>query len=98
MSSVLFTGYAPVHYACFRPLHAELERIEGVDVRVAGGTRRRGDDGEYVYDADAMYGPFGIDGSQTISPSKPTSSATSSAVSRIEVSTPVPTFTGSGPS
>ena len=66
MSSVLFTGYAPVHYACFRPLHAELERIEGVDVRVAGGTRRRGDDGEYVYDADAMYGPFGIDAASVL--------------------------------
>jgi len=59
MLSVLFTGYAPVHYACFRPLHAALERL-GVEVRVAGGTRSRDADGELVYDREAMYGPFGI--------------------------------------
>ena len=42
--------------------------------------------------------PFGIEVSQRISPEKPVSSATSSAVSRIVVSTPVPRLTGSAPS
>jgi hypothetical protein len=60
MLTVLFTGYAPVHYACFRPLHRELERMDGVEVLLAGGTRSRGPDGEYVYDRAAMYAPFGI--------------------------------------
>ena len=59
MPSVLFTGYAPVHYACFRPLHAALERL-GIEVRLAGGTRHREADGALVYDREAMFGPFGI--------------------------------------
>jgi len=59
--SVLFTGYAPVHYACFRPLHGALAAMGDVDVRVAGGTRTKLDDGDYAYDAAAMYAPFGID-------------------------------------
>ena len=42
--------------------------------------------------------PFGIDVSQTISPSNPVSSAIVSASSRIEISTPVPMLTGSAPS
>jgi hypothetical protein len=67
MPSVLFTGYAPVHYACFRPLHAELERLDGVEVRVAGGTRGREDDGEHVYDREAMFGPFGLNGDHVLS-------------------------------
>jgi hypothetical protein len=61
MLSVLFTGYAPVHYACFRPLHEALEADGGVEVRVAGGTRTRVDGGAYAYDPDAMFGPFGLD-------------------------------------
>ncbi len=39
--------------------------------------------------------PFGIEVSHTISPSKPVTSATSSARSRIEISSPVPRLTGS---
>src|SRR5581483_4809104 len=42
--------------------------------------------------------PFGIDVSHTMSPSKPVSSATSSARSRMEISSLVPRLTGSGPS
>jgi CDP-glycerol glycerophosphotransferase (TagB/SpsB family) len=61
MLSVLFTGYAPVHYACFRPLHEALEREPGIEVRVAGGTRTKLDLGTYAYDPKAMFGPFGVD-------------------------------------
>ena len=39
--------------------------------------------------------PFGIEASKMISPSKPVSSAIVSASSRIEISAPVPMFTGS---
>src|SRR5262249_33855237 len=42
--------------------------------------------------------PFGIDVSHVILPQNPTTSATSSASSRIEISFPAPRLTGSGPS
>jgi hypothetical protein len=61
MLSVLFTGYAPVHYACFRPLHEALGREHDVEVRLAGGTRTKLEDGTYAYDPVAMFGPFGVD-------------------------------------
>jgi hypothetical protein len=66
MLSVLFTGYAPVHYACFRPLHAALARESDVEVRVAGGTRTKLDLGTYSYDAEAMFAPFGLDPSTVL--------------------------------
>ena len=59
--TVLFTGYAPVHYACFRPLHRQLERAGDVEVLLAGGTRTRDEDGDYLYDRAGMFAPFGID-------------------------------------
>jgi hypothetical protein len=59
MTSILFTGYAPVHYACFRPLHQALA-ARGVEVDVAGGTRSKGADGTIAYDGEAMFGPFGV--------------------------------------
>ena len=58
---MLFTGYAPVHYACFRPLQRELEAVGGVDVLLAGGTRSRAEDGSYRYDRAGMFAPFGVD-------------------------------------
>src|SRR3954453_448664 len=66
MLSVLFTGYAPVHYACFRPLHEALARESGIEVRVAGGTRTKLDLGTYAYDPQAMFGPFGVDGDEVL--------------------------------
>src|SRR3954454_24823057 len=60
MLSVLFTGYAPVHYACFRPLHEALARESGIEVRLAAGTRPKLDLGTYAYDPQAMFGPFGV--------------------------------------
>lgn len=38
-TEVLFTGHAPVHYACFRPLGERLRQLKGVRVRVSA-TRR----------------------------------------------------------
>jgi CDP-Glycerol:Poly(glycerophosphate) glycerophosphotransferase len=59
-ATVLFTGYAPVHYVCFRPLHAALERLPGVDVKLSGGLRRHLPSGERIHDLHALYDPFGI--------------------------------------
>lgn len=38
MKRVLFTGYAPVHFVCFRPIYERLKRLPGVQVFVSGGT------------------------------------------------------------
>lgn len=56
--AVLFTGYAPVHFACFRPLYERL-LAEGCEVYLSGGLRSKTEDG-WRYDAAAMYGPLGI--------------------------------------
>ena len=56
---VLFTGYAPVHYLCFQPLHERLRAIPGVEVSVSGGLERR-TPGGIVHDEHAMYGPLGV--------------------------------------
>jgi hypothetical protein len=59
VARVLFTGYAPVHFACFRPLYDALLAHPGVDVAVSGGLRSRAHaDDEYSYDADGLYRRF----------------------------------------
>jgi CDP-Glycerol:Poly(glycerophosphate) glycerophosphotransferase len=60
MTRILFTGYAPVHYLCFRPLHAALSRLPDVEVHVSGGLRTRAEHHTWRYDVDALYGPFGV--------------------------------------
>ena len=61
---VLFTGYAPVHFLCFRPLYEALVRTPGVEVQLSGGTRSKSPQapGGYLYDADEMYGRSGSRG------------------------------------
>lgn len=61
---VLFTGYAPVHFVCFRPLYRRLTAA-GVDVRLSGGIRTKTQT-EILYDAPALYEPFGIDPDQIL--------------------------------
>jgi len=56
---VLFTGYAPVHFLCFRPLYERLHEIPGVEIRVSGGLRERTGEG-YRYDESALFGPLGV--------------------------------------
>src|ERR1051325_159607 len=57
--TVLFTGYAPVHFVCFRPLYQRLTADPQFDVFVSGGLRTK--DGQCVnYDARALYEPFGV--------------------------------------
>jgi CDP-Glycerol:Poly(glycerophosphate) glycerophosphotransferase len=57
--AVLFTGYAPVHFLCFRPLYQRLTEIPGVEVFLSGGLRTTTEHG-FVYDDASMYAPFGI--------------------------------------
>lgn len=56
---VLFTGYAPVHFACFRPLFDQLSAMDGFDVHLSGGLRTKVEDG-IEYDLEGMYSPFGV--------------------------------------
>lgn len=56
---VLFTGYAPVHFLCFRPLHERLVASSEFDVFVSGGLRSESD-GRLLHDARALYDPFGV--------------------------------------
>ncbi len=51
---VLFTGHAPVHFLCFRPLFERLRQIPGVEVYVSGGFRHESDQG-YEYDPLSLY-------------------------------------------
>lgn len=55
---ILFTGYAPVHFLCFRPLYERLTAA-GLDVSVSGGIRTR-TNGTTHYDGTALYGPLGV--------------------------------------
>lgn len=59
---VLFTGYAPVHFLCFRPIYDHLTTVPGVRVDLSGGTRSKCAQapGGYVYDDAAMFGSFGL--------------------------------------
>lgn len=58
-TSILFTGYAPVHFLCFRPLYERLCALHGVEVFVSGGLRTATPNG-FVYDTAALFRPFGI--------------------------------------
>ncbi len=65
MRRLLFTGYAPVHFTCFRPLYERLARTPGVEVYVSGGLRR-GEGEMTTHDAEAMYAPFGLPPEMTL--------------------------------
>ena len=56
---ILFTGYAPVHFVCFRPLYERLLARGDVEVFVSGGTRTRTETG-YRYDERDMYCRFDL--------------------------------------
>ena len=56
---ILFTGYAPVHFVCFLPYYERLKSLPDVEVTLSGGLRSKTEDG-WVYDAEALYRPFGV--------------------------------------
>lgn len=57
--TILFTGYAPVHFLCFRPLYDRLIRRPEVELFVSGGLRS-GHDGAFAYDGPGLYRRFGV--------------------------------------
>lgn len=57
--TILFTGYAPVHFLCFRPLYERLVRCPQLQVFLSGGLRTKTESG-YDYDERGLYDPFGI--------------------------------------
>ena len=59
VTTVLFTGYAPVHFICFRPIYEKLCADKRFEVFVSGGLRTK--NGQTVtHDAQALYGPLGV--------------------------------------
>lgn len=60
MTRILFTGYAPVHFVCFKPLFDSLVHQPGIEVLVSGGIRYLDADGVRQHDTAAMYDSFGL--------------------------------------
>lgn len=60
MTRILFTGYAPVHFVCFRPLFDQLRADPDVEVLVSGGLRSTDDLGQRHQDTAAMYSSFDL--------------------------------------
>ena len=60
MTRILFTGYAPVHFVCFRPLFDQLCLDPDIEVLVSGGLRSTDDLGQRHQDAAAMYASFDL--------------------------------------
>ncbi len=58
-TDILFTGYAPVHFLCFKPLYERLRQMAGVRVFVSGGLRTKGPEG-HEYDEDSLYRPLSV--------------------------------------
>ncbi|MEY2409078.1 MAG: hypothetical protein QOF48_1748 [Verrucomicrobiota bacterium] len=63
---LLFTGYAPVHFVCFRRLYSKLTTLPGLQLFVAGGLRTKTDDGT-VYDPAGLYKRFDVPDEQILS-------------------------------
>lgn len=57
--NILFTGYAPVHFLCFRPLYEKLMQLPKWKVYLSGGLKRKSPAG-IEYDTQALYAPFSI--------------------------------------
>lgn len=59
-NKILFCGYAPVHFVCFRPIYERLAARPGMEIYFSGGLRNRQDAGELVYDPGPMYKHFNV--------------------------------------
>ena len=60
MTRILFTGYAPVHFVCFKPVFDQLRLDPDVEVLVSGGLRTTDDSGQRHQDTAAMYSSFDL--------------------------------------
>jgi len=56
----LFTGHAPVHFLCFRPLFEALRKDPNVEIFVSGGFRQPIGEDEYQYDPLALFPQLGV--------------------------------------
>lgn len=57
---ILFAGYAPVHFVCFRPLYERLRRSKDVDIVLSGGRDRDPVTGAPALTAAQLYAPFRV--------------------------------------
>lgn len=59
---VLFAGYAPVHFLCFRPVYELLRKDPSFEIWLTGGFRRK-DEGadEPVFDLEGFYDPYDVE-------------------------------------
>jgi hypothetical protein len=55
---ILFSGYAPVHFVCFRPLYERLRRLKGVEVFLSGGRDGDPETGARAMTASELYASF----------------------------------------
>jgi CDP-glycerol:poly(glycerophosphate) glycerophosphotransferase len=62
MKRILFTGYAPVHFVCFRPIYERLRRLPGTQVFLSGGQEAGGEggDGQVPISARELYRSFRV--------------------------------------
>lgn len=57
---ILFTGYAPVHFLCFKPIYERLVSRPDIEIVLSGGIRSKSPHapGGYLFDHEAMYSRF----------------------------------------
>ncbi len=53
--TIVFAGYAPIHFVCFRPIYRRLLRTPGVDIYLSGVSKA-----DQEGDAETLYRPFRI--------------------------------------
>ena len=64
---VLFSGYAPVHFACFHEAYKVLAADDRIDMFLSGGFRHVDKDtDETTFSLEGFYEPFGVDMSKVI--------------------------------
>ena len=63
---VVFAGYAPVHFLCFRPIYERLRADPALDLRLSGGFRSKNEQGGETYSLEGFYEPFSIDADEIV--------------------------------
>lgn len=61
---ILFAGYAPVHFMCFRPLYSALARVRDVEIVLSGG--RAGQNGQPNLTARELYRRCRVGGQRVV--------------------------------
>lgn len=64
---IMFSGYAPVHFLCFRPVYERLREDPDIEIFLSGGFREKSDEAEATYRLDGFYEPYDVDLSHVIS-------------------------------